>query len=101
MSGLYVNADILRKRMMLLQEHDGKYLLTHEVFNTIWNTPLADVRENVHGEWIKDEGGFDTRDCFYHCSKCGRTINIICGDTLENYQFCHCGADMRKGETNG
>lgn len=45
----YVNVDILRERMRLLQEHDGKYLLTHEVFNTIWNTPLADVRENVHG----------------------------------------------------
>ena len=58
--------------------------------------PLADVRENVHGEWVKDEGGFDIRDNFYHCSKCGRVINVICGDDLWNYPFCHCGAYMRK-----
>ena len=59
------------------------------------DTSLADVRENVYGEWVKDEG-YDKRDNFYHCSECGRTINIICGGTLENYPFCHCGADMRK-----
>ena len=58
--------------------------------------PTSDVRENVHGEWIKNEGGFDPRDNFYHCSKCGRVINVICGDTLDNYPFCHCGADMRE-----
>ena len=50
--------------------------------------------ERPQGEWIKNDGR-DLRDCFYTCSKCGRNINVICGETLEDYPFCHCGADMR------
>lgn len=54
--------------------------------------------ERPKGEWIKNEGR-DLRDCFYTCSKCGRNINVICGETLADYPFCHCGANMR-GENN-
>lgn len=55
------------------------------------------LQERPHGEWIKNEGK-DLRDCFYTCSKCGRNINVICGETLDDYPFCHCGADMRGDE---
>jgi hypothetical protein len=51
--------------------------------------------ERPQGEWIKNEGK-DIRDNFYTCSKCGRSINVICGETIEDYPFCHCGADMRE-----
>lgn len=53
----------------------------------------ADVETVRHGEWIHNEG-YDKRDNFYMCSLCGRTINIICGDRLDNYPYCHCGAKM-------
>ena len=53
--------------------------------------------ERPQGVWIKNEGK-DIRDNFYTCSKCGRSINVICGETIEDYPFCHCGADMREGE---
>lgn len=57
---------------------------TSEVFDLIETEPTADVRENVHGEWIED--GAITK-----CSVCGNTSDY-CG--TEN--FCHnCGADMR------
>lgn len=54
----------------------------------------ADVKPVVHAYWIHAGGGYDGRDNFYHCSICGRTINMICGDKLENYPYCHCGAKM-------
>ena len=50
--------------------------------------------EKPKGEWIENKGK-DIRDHFYTCSICGRTINVICGETLADYLFCHCGADMR------
>lgn len=49
------------------------------------------------GNWIK-RNSYDRRDNFYACSECGRIINIICNAHLEDYPYCHCGADMR-GET--
>ncbi len=56
--------------------------------------PAADVRPERHGHWVRETGAFDKRDNFYHCSECHRTINIICGDKLSNYPYCHCGAKM-------
>lgn len=52
--------------------------------------------ERPQGEWIKNEGK-DIRDNFYTCSKCGRTVNVLCGETLSDYPFCHCGAKMKGG----
>lgn len=51
--------------------------------NTLICCPSADVRENIHGEWIDNENGTFT------CNKCGE---IVCC----NGKFCcECGADMR------
>lgn len=55
------------------------------------DVPTIEAEEIRNGEWIHNEG-YDKRDNFYTCSLCGRTINIICGDRLENYPYCHCGA---------
>ena len=50
------------------------------------------------GEWeeIKTNPPFlDHR--FYICSECGREIDVITSDeSLDDYPYCHCGADMRK-----
>ena len=74
------------------QDAIGGFYGDIEYLNSI---PMADVRPNVHGKWIKDDC-YDKRDNFYHCSECGRVINIICGEDLSDYPFCHCGADMGK-----
>lgn len=60
---------------------------------TIEDIPTIEAEKIRNGEWIHNEG-YDKRDNFYTCSLCGRTINIICGDRLENYPYCHCGAKM-------
>lgn len=50
----------------------------------------ADVRENVHGEWVVDEHLLHYAP-FHECKKCGEQMYI----THDN--FCpNCGADMRK-----
>lgn len=54
------------------------------------------LSERPTGKWLENKGK-DLRDCFYTCSQCGRTINVICGETLSDFPFCHCGADMRGG----
>ena len=59
----------------------------------ISRVPIADVRENVRGEWI-----FPYEDKKYkRCSVCGKTFYSI--PATSNY--CpNCGADMR-GDNNG
>lgn len=53
--------------------------------------PTADVRENVHGEWIVDG----------HHMRCNKCNEYMCntdreGDPIPK-NFCpNCGADMRK-----
>lgn len=54
----------------------------------IKSIPSADVRENIHGEWI-DKGSLSCR-----CSKCG------CKNNKETVFCPNCGADMR-GSANG
>ncbi len=61
-------------------------------------TPVADVVPVRHGHWVRRTGAFDKRDNFYYCSECHRTINIICGDKLSNYPYCHCGVKMDGGK---
>ena len=56
--------------------------------NDIDEFPAADVRENRHGRWIKQNPLVDTEEC----SLCG--YNVI--DEEFETPFCPwCGADMR------
>lgn len=49
--------------------------------------PSADVRENIHGEWIKNDNGT------YSCSLCQSWIP---NEQYSYARFClHCGANMR------
>ena len=50
------------------------------------------------GEWEEIESSCDIGHRFYHCSVCHRFLDVMTadGETLEDYPFCHCGADMRK-----
>lgn len=53
---------------------------------------LNDIRPQ--GEWINL---IDIKN-LYKCSICGRTIGLTYNETLSDYPFCHCGADMRGKE---
>ena len=60
---------------------------------TLAGIPAADVAQVVHGHWIRVKS-YDPRDNFYKCSICRRSINVICGEHLSDYPYCHCGAKM-------
>ena len=60
--------------------------------------------ERPKGEWIMQRHDLD--GCFYTCSNCGRMIRVPLfiddpedNETLADYPFCHCGAEMR-GDNN-
>lgn len=55
-------------------------------------------KERPTGEWEEIESSSDIGHRFYHCSVCNRFLDVMTadGETLEDYPFCHCGADMRK-----
>lgn len=53
--------------------------------------PTADVRENVHGEWINCK-----------CSVCGFSSYDFGVQQIMHCDYCpNCGTDMRKGKDNG
>ena len=86
----------------------GKFLTVEDVLEAVIseldgtsldgykNAPT--IEERKKGKWIKRDS-YDRRDNFYACSECGRLINIICNAHLEDYPYCHCGADMRGEES--
>lgn len=77
---------------MLEAIKDGYWSGSHKLELAIRNgTPYE---ERPKGEWLYEY------DDFYHCSRCG---HVICTewDNLslnKDFPFCHCGADMRKGD---
>ena len=62
--------------------------------------PSADVRENVRGEWIENNGRYG-----WHCNQCNKDnvyAYITGNDGSHELQdnFCpNCGADMRGDQT--
>lgn len=69
----------------------------------ISRVPIADVRENVRGEWVIvvdktemcDKEGVKTWGSLCQCNKCGFVLNAVEGH-IGQYNFCpNCGADMR------
>ena len=56
--------------------------------------------ERTKGEWIKVKEEIMSVDtvAIYKCSKCERVIATLPSKLAKYYPFCHCGADMRKGD---
>lgn len=93
----YIDADALEKYLWEESESDfwigdPKVSVTYKDISIyVAKMPAADVRENVHGEWLADEEGA------VYCSECLQYPfeYHIAGWSSD---FCqHCGADMRKG----
>ena len=67
------------------------FVIKKGVMENIKAIPNADVRENIHGEWIKDEKMSIVFD-IYRCSRCS-------ADGEPRYNFCpNCGAKMKNEE---
>ena len=44
------------------------------------------------GRWVVDLQ--TATENYYICSECGRRIHLRYPDTIDNYPYCHCGAQM-------
>lgn len=71
-----------------------------EAVHNAVQTAINCIRKRPQGEWIMQRHDLD--GCFYTCSNCGRMIRVSLfvddpedNETLADYPFCHCGADMR------
>lgn len=68
------------------------------------NISVFAVPEREKGEWVTDDTTGSSSNTDYHCSNCGRKLQmtyILIKAYQENgqYLFCdHCGADMRGGK---
>lgn len=58
----------------------------------------AKLAQRPQGEWKLLYKGDDNHCANYECSICQREIYFDAKtESLTDYPFCHCGADMRKG----
>ena len=76
----------------LTEDYKDGVLTVLEMLKT---QPTADVRENIHGEWIRSYwNGANIR---YTCSCCQVSI-VTNEDYIKKHRFCYvCGAKMDKG----
>jgi len=90
----YISRNKLNKKKKYLFQTKGMPFPKSEwffKFDDVMGMPPADVRENIHGEWIID----DTETIHGHCRKCGWESHYY-EDDVVGMNFCpNCGADMR------
>lgn len=68
-----------------------------ESMDKIRELPRVTSLEPRKGHWIKEESPYGWDGHSYQCSECGRSIHLDTEmEDLEDYPYCHCGADMRE-----
>ena len=91
----YIDEDHFISNLYSHADNDGYICFpVDELEKMIKAEPTANVREVVHGEWIK----YGDK---YKCNKCFATMPINPINPNLKARFCYfCGANMQKGETN-
>ena len=80
------------EKLKMIRKQYNRYEITHSIDLAI----KALENEKPKGEWqLVDEGEYIN---YYTCSICGRGLISSADGLVESFPFCHCGADMRKGE---
>lgn len=97
----YIDGELLLEKLSDLkfanaaEDHCTEFRTIDKIMRMVLSMPLADVRENVRGEWIP----FD--EYTYLCSNCSWVDAYrVSASVKVGFPFCpRCGADMR-GESN-
>jgi len=106
----YISREALLEKEIILNGDRDEYInaITTEDMLSI---PSADVRENIHGEWVKIQSGDKDFPEIIVCNKCYHENSHLdfnehnepIGKVFVKSNFCpNCGADMRgkQNETN-
>ena len=90
----YIDADALHARLDYCVKEGMGSTIAFSFRHIIDETPTADVRENVHGNWV----GIDDEPCeTFECDKCGFVLDDWIQGAL--YNFCpNCGCSMKEGK---
>ena len=115
----YIKANELENKLIKHKkdEHSNLNKCGHDTWRNafrialreLYNTPSADVKPVVRGEWIlncisqKLLEDYD-EEYYVECSLCHRTEFVpfeleeekMLNYAKRHFPFCHCGADMRK-----
>ena len=94
------------KRIIEIEEKDFEQIceVVNETESSLGITPFAGsiiaqskpYEERPQGEWKLLYKGDESHSANYECSICQREIYIDAKtESLTDYPFCHCGADMR------
>lgn len=82
-----------------IQTWENECQSKHPIKEALYAARKALEREPIKGHWVKEESPFGWDGHSYQCSECGRSIHLDTEmEDLEDYPYCHCGADMREGE---
>lgn len=85
-----------RKHLAIKEYNYDEVRLMDFLIDSIEDLPSADVRENVHGEWIYKKGDMVTCADGWSCSHCKCTYHTRV-PYFKDFNFCpNCGADMRE-----
>lgn len=102
----YIDTDDFNKR---IKPYDTDDIIDRALYNFAYekmmNTPTADVRENVHGEWVErkviEDGKAIEEWQSAKCSVCGKYHTTPYMYYFDHYNYCpHCGAVMGERREN-
>lgn len=78
---------------------DGGCIVDTKMYNKVMTEINSRLLRRLprEGHWIKEESPYGWDGHSYQCSECGRSIHLDTEmEDLEDYPYCHCGADMRE-----
>ena len=90
----YIDVDEFKKWLVEYSITDSEREESRQIGIWVDAFPVADVRENVHGEWINAYPDIEPNPMLMYgiCSECGFKQSIS-----DKLNFCpNCGADMRE-----
>lgn len=77
-------------------DEEDIYIKVSDAVQLLRDLPSV-TTQPTKGHWIKDYDN-SALDGLYHCSVCGRKLWIPKEESVSDYPYCHCGAEMRGNE---
>ncbi len=95
----YIDADALFKKAIKYREYYDGFIALQKTINSLKSAQPADVRENVHGEWIErkviEDGKTIEEWQSAKCSVCGKYHTTPYLYNFDDFNYCpNCGAKM-------